>query len=121
MKEVFIYIVSSIVLAILCWLFERLKSLISVKIQNAKAQQLLFDVEKIVEDAVKSTYQTYVESLKQAGEFDKNAQVTALTLAKEKIMTSLSEEAIAFIDKNYLDLDSWIDTSIHAALYDLKK
>ena len=120
MKEIIIYTLSAIVLAILGWLFERIKTWISTKIKNEKAQKLMAEIALLIEDAVKATYQEYVEALKKEGTFDKDAQHNALVIAKQKIQASLSDEAKEFLSKNYLNIDEWIDTTIHSVLYNLK-
>lgn len=120
MKEIIIYVISAIVLAILGWLFERVKAWINVKIKNEKAQKIMAEITCLVEDAVKATYQEYVEALKKEGTFDKDSQLNALSIAKQKIQASLSDEAKEFLSKNYLNIDEWIETTIHSVLYNLK-
>ena len=120
MKEIIIYVLSAIVLAILGWLFERVKTWINVKIKNEKAKKIMAEITCLIEDAVKATYQEYVEALKKEGTFDKDSQLNALSIAKQKIQASLSDEAKEFLSKNYINIDGWIETTIHSVLYNLK-
>ena len=83
--------------------------------------KLLTQATEIVVTAVKSVFQTYVESLKNSGTFDKTAQLEALNKAKAIVTSELTVELKDFIVANYGDLEGWITNQIEASIYKLKK
>ena len=56
--------------------------------------------------------QTYVDSLKRSGSFDKEAQYNALTMAKEKAHALISDDMVNAIENGYGAFDTWLDTRI---------
>ncbi len=118
--EVLISIIGIVLTAFVSWGIERLISWLNTKIDNEKVASLLTSALETVETCVKSTYQTYVETLKEEGSFDAEAQKTALNKALDEIKETLSEEATKYIEENFGDLDEWIATQIEAAIYTLK-
>ena len=121
MEDYIVRIVAALGMFLISWITERVTKLISTKIKNEKAQKYLSDVYSIVLNAVKSTYQEYVETLKDADMFNVDEQQRALEMAKEKIERELTEQSKKYIVDNFGDLNSWIINSIHSTLYDLKK
>ena len=71
-------------------------------------------------DAVKCVFQTYVEALKKEGRFNKDAQLIALNKAKDIVLAQLSEDIKDYINKNFGDVDTWINTQIEASINTLK-
>lgn len=113
-------LLSVVLTALVGWLSERLISLINAKISNTKYAQYLKETLDIVTRAVKATYQTYVESLKNQNMFTEEAQKEALTRAKNMVLTQLSKDSQNFIESNFGNVETWIQESIEAVLYDLK-
>ena len=113
-------IVSIVLTALVTWASERLISYLNTKITNAKYANYLTDAVEIVTRAVKSTYQTYVEALKDKNIFTEEAQKEALTRATNLAMSQLSQELQTFITTNFGDLEGWIQNVIESSLYDLK-
>ncbi|MCK9493590.1 MAG: hypothetical protein M0Q00_04385 [Acholeplasmataceae bacterium] len=62
-----------------------------------------------------------MESLKKSGAFDKEAQKTALNLAKQEVMRELNIETKEFITINYGDLSNYITNQIEAIINLFKK
>ena len=98
----------------------KVKSLINAKIKNEKARNLLQGATNIVSNAVKATYQTYVESIKGTDAWTKDAQEEALKLAIAAARMQLSADVEKFINDNFGDVETWIKSQIEATLYDLK-
>lgn len=121
MKEILVPAISTVVVALLSWLAERVITLINTKIKNQKLANYLTTATGVVIDAVKATQQEFVDDMKKTGKFDEEAQKEALLLAKTKALNGLSLETRNFINENMGDLDQWLTTSIHAILHDLKK
>lgn len=112
---------SVILTGLATWGVERLVAFLNSKIKNAKALQYLTDAVGIVANAVKATYQTYVQALKDKDMFTAEAQKTALSAAVNQAQSQMSNELKNYITNNFGDLTKWITSQIEAALYDLKK
>ncbi len=106
--------------ALISWGLALLTALIKGKIGNEKVVQYLNGAIGIVDGAVKATYQTYVQALKESGSFDREAQLAALEKAKYAALAQLSEDAKAYIRELYGDVDKWLETRIESRLYELK-
>lgn len=67
-----------------------------------------------ITDCVVSTNQTYVDALKEANAFDKEAQKKAFELTYNKIMNVLTEDAKEYLTTVYGDLEIYITTKIES-------
>lgn len=121
MEDIIVKIILSIGIAVVSWLTERVIAFINSKIKNQKAAKYLSEFTYVVTGAVKATYQEYVEALKNADEFDLEAQKHALELAKKKIQEEMTVSTREYLEKNTDDIEALIETAIHSTLYDLKK
>ena len=65
-------------------------------------------------DCVVATNQTYVEALKQKGEFDANAQQYAFKMTYDAVVALLSEDAKDYLTNIYGDLSLYITNMIEA-------
>lgn len=93
---------------------------LNTKIKNEKASKLLTQATDIVLNAVKSVFQTYVESLKKNGSFTAEAQIEAFNKAKELVLNQLSDEVLTFIGENFGSVDDWLRTQIESTIDSLK-
>lgn len=89
--------------------------------EQEKINHWIDEGQKIITDAVKYVSQTYVDSLKKAGTFTKEAQVEAKERCIERIKSLLSTEGRAYLTKIYKNLDVYIDTKLEAAVGDNKR
>lgn len=121
MKDILISIASTVILALVTWISERLIALINAKIRNQRFAHYLTAATAAVTDAVKATQQEYVDGLKKSGQFDEAAAKEALGIAKDKALQALSLETRTFIDNNIGDVNRWIETTIHSTLHDMKE
>lgn len=121
MKDILISIASTVILALVTWISERLITLINAKIRNQRFAHYLTAAVAAVRDAVKATQQEYVDGLKKSGQFDEAAAKEALGIAKDKVLQALSLETRTFIDNNIGDVNRWIETTIHSTLHDMKE
>ena len=119
-QQILLTVIGIILTTFVSWGCETLIVFIKNKMKNSKNAALLESAINIVGRAVKSTYQTYVENLKDKDMFNKNAQIEALNKAKETARKELTSEAQAYITETFGSLDSWLENSIEAAIYDLK-
>lgn len=113
--------VTAVVLPLITQAGARLIKYLNTKIKDENTKRILSGIVSIVERAVGSVLQTYVDSLKKEGKFDKEAQVKALEHARSQIMVELNAEAREFITTNYGDLDAFITNQIEATINLLKK
>lgn len=91
------------------------------QIENEKVSTTLDNVVNMVLDVVESTNQTFVDELKQKGEFTKEAAAEAFEISKNKALTMLSTEAAEIISEVYGDVSVYLDTLIEATVKQLKK
>lgn len=113
-------VTTCIILPLISFLGIKLSQWLSTKIKDEKAKALFTKATEIVTNAVRTTFQTYVESLKNSGSFGKDEQLIALNKAKDIITSELTEELKTFISENYGDLQAWISNQIEASIYKLK-
>lgn len=74
----------------------------------------------IVEDAVISTNQTYVENLKKTDSFDSNAQMEAFKKTVNTATSLMSKECEEAITEVYGDLNKWLTIAIEQKVNSLK-
>ena len=124
MNDILLNIISIVVTAVIVPLISLLGSKliqwIGTKVKDEKAAAFLSKTSEIVLSAVKSVFQTYVDSLKKSGDFDAEAQKTALNKATVIIKSQLGTELIDYIKKNYGYLDAWISTQVESTIDTLK-
>ena len=113
-------VVTCIVLPLISFLGVKLTQWLNTKIKDEKAQKLFAQAIEIVTNAVRTTFQTYVESLKTSGGFGKDEQLVALNKANAIILSEMTEELKNWIVTNYGDLSNWISNQIEASIYKLK-
>lgn len=92
----------------------------TVKIDNELIRIYLNEATDAVLQAVTYTAQTYVDSLKKQGKFDKEAQEQAFNTAKDVALKLLTEEAKLMIADLYGDLTIWLDTKIEQTVNEQK-
>jgi len=124
MNDIIISIISitvtTVVLPLITLAGTRLIQYLNHKIKDEKTRRILTGLTEIVERAVRSVFQTYVEALKKSNIFDREAQIKALQLAKTEILKELNDETIDYIKENYGDVNSFITTQIEATINFLK-
>lgn len=113
-------VVTAVVVPLISLLGSKLVQWIGTKVKDEKAAAFLSKASEIVLNAVKSVFQTYVDSLKKNGSFDAEAQKTALSKATEIIKSQLGTDLTDYIKANYGDLDKWITTQVEATIDTLK-
>ena len=113
-------VTTCIILPLISFLGIKLSQWLSTKIKDEKAAALFTKAVDIVTNAVRITFQTYVESLKTSGSFGKEEQLIAFEKAKAIITSELTEDLKTFITQNYGDLQTWISNQIEATIYKLK-
>lgn len=124
MSQIFVNILVSVIsagiLALLSFVGTKLCAFIDSKVKDTKGNALLKQATTVVLNAVRATFQTYVESLKNGGSFDGEAQLKALNQAKDTALSQLTTEVKDYITSNFGDLNSWITTQIESSINLLK-
>lgn len=113
-------VVTAVILALISYAGARLIAWLNAKIKDENAKLQLTVATDIVMNAVRSVFQTYVETLKKNGTFDKESQKVALIKAKDDALAQMSDEIKDYITKNYGDLETWITTQIESTINILK-
>lgn len=115
-KDLLIYILESLCGLVITVGIPYAVSLLREKIKNEQLSRILDRVAKIVSDSVLLVNQTYVDALKEAEQFDEQAQAHAFETCKAKILALLNEEAIKAIYETYGDLEAWLKMAIEASV-----
>lgn len=119
-QTILLSIISIVLTALISWAAERLIVFINSKISNSKYAKYLTDAVGVITRAVKTTYQTYVQSLKDKDMFTAEAQKEALTMAKDMVLKQLSTDVKQYITDNFGDIETWLNGTIESLIYDLK-
>jgi len=85
---------------------------VQAQTENEKAKQYLGEITDAVTTAVTATSQTYVDALKADNAFTKEAQLEALSKAKDTALSILSPAAAQFIVEVYGDLNNYLTAKI---------
>lgn len=87
---------------------------IKTKIDDATLEKYLTMLTETISDCVIATNQTYVESLKQQGKFDAEAQKEAFLLTSNAVIEILSDDAKIYLTAAVGDLNTYITKKIEA-------
>lgn len=74
----------------------------------------------LVQKVVDKVSQTYVDSLKAQGKFDKEAQVESFNKAFEDAKSLISTETQGLISSVYTDFDKWVEVQIESYIRNKK-
>ena len=87
---------------------------LDAKVSKEVSKKYIDMLADTITDCVVSTNQTYVDALKEANAFDKEAQKKAFELTYNKIMNVLTEDAKKYLTTVYGDLEIYITTKIES-------
>ena len=87
---------------------------ISNRIVNDHLKDAFNVAVNIIEDVTMETTGTYVDALKKAGKFDKEAQQIALKMSVDKAKHLISTDGVEAINTFVGDLDTFIVTKIES-------
>lgn len=113
--------VGIIVTGLMTWLVTVITNFFNKKIKNNQVAKWATDITNITLNAVSCVFQSFVETLKKQGKFDKEAQDMAKQKAYEIIMTQLTPELKKYIEDNFGDMKEYIMNLIETTIYQLKK
>lgn len=110
MNEILLNVLSVLLTAVILPLISiagtQLIKFINSKIKNNELAKQLTTATSIVTNAVRVVFQTYVDTLKKNGSFDKEAQAEALTRAKNIALSQITEDTKSYIEDNYGDFNN---------------
>ena len=86
------------------------------KTDNEMTQKYMQMATDTITACVIATNQTYVESLKLQGKFDKEAQEIAFNKTLEAVLTLLNDEVKEYLTTAFGDLNAYLNTQIEAAV-----
>ena len=105
---------------LLAWAITALIGFINSKVKNKELASLLETIVVIATNAVKATYQSFVESIKGTTAWNEETQEKARQMTLNTIKSELSVEAIAYIQEKHGDIDKYLLNLAESILYDLK-
>ncbi|MDD6468617.1 MAG: hypothetical protein PUF99_01740 [Bacilli bacterium] len=113
-------LVTAVILPLISFAGSKLIAWLNAKIKDENGKIQLTVATTIVTNAVRSVFQTYVDTLKKNDIFDLESQKIALTKAKDEAFAQMTDDIKEYITKNYGDLDAWLTTQIEATINVLK-
>ena len=82
----------------------------------SKYSGIIYALENIVNKAVITTNQTFVNELKKQGKFDKEAMEEAYNKTFNSIVASLSQSFFEYVDKETIDIDTLLKNMIETSV-----
>ena len=129
-KEILQIVIFTIITGCGVVVVRKILEFINGKIDQLQANTKLAEYEKLnkaIDQAQETIYtivsavnQTFVDSLKQSGRFDKDSAMAAKQIATDKANAMLTDEAIKAITQIKGDVDVFLDTTIESAVNQLK-
>lgn len=110
----------TIITGLVGWGISAFCAWMSTKTKDAKFNNFMCKIVELTGNAVKETYQTYVETIKEEGKFDKEAQEKALEMCLLKIKSQLAPDMLDFIGQNFGDVTNYLKSLIESTIYTLK-
>ena len=123
LQDLLYAVITAAVPVITMYIVKFLKTIFSkVKVETDQTivKNTIDEALEIVLKVVASTSQTYVDSLKAEGKFDKESQLVAFNNTKDTIKSLLSDEAKNLIATLYDDIDTWLTIQIESAVREQK-
>lgn len=118
--EIFTLIINIIevcIIPLLGLLTKVLIDFIKAKTGSQKFEKYIILLNDTISDCVLATKQTYVDTLKNKGNFTNEAQKEAFEKTKSSIMAILTEDAKEYLKTIYGDLDAYIDQKIESEVH----
>ena len=94
---------------------------IAANVDSELASKYIVMLTTTIADCVVATNQTYVETLKREGKFDKDAQAKAFQMTYDAVMDILTEDAKEYLANFYGDLTLYLTKRIEAEVVANKK
>ena len=89
---------------------------ITIKTENELIDKYTLMLADTISACVLATNQTYVNSLKQQGKFDAEAQKEAFNMTLNAVLSILNDEATVYLTEAFGDLNTYIASQIEASV-----
>ena len=120
LANLIVILVTGVILPLITALGGYVISLINNKIKDTKLGNAIAKVENIIESAVRNTYQTYVQKLKEQDNFTQEAQTQALVDTVNIIYNLTPKRLLELLEAFYPNLQEWFIVQIEACINKLK-
>lgn len=110
--------------ALACYLItyiNKKKVALQMETENERAKAYMDLFEETIAKCVKTTNQTFVETLKKDGLFDKEAQEEAFNRTLKNVKAVLSEDCLRYLAMMTADVNTFIYTAIESEVNWAKK
>lgn len=111
---------ATILTALASWGVTAFVKWVNSKIKNEKVKQAIEQAQGIINSAVATISQTYVDELKKSGKFDEAAKGAAMQKTLTLVKEQLTKEATELIGTATNDVTLWINTQIEKAVRESK-
>ena len=88
----------------------------AARLAPSKYSEIIYGLENIVNKAVITTNQTFVNELKKQGKFDKEAMKLAFDKTYESVIDSLSQSFYEYIEDENIDIDALLKNMIETSV-----
>ena len=88
----------------------------AARLAPSKYSEIIYGLENIVNKAVITTNQTFVNELKKQGKFDKEAMEEAYRRTYESIVAALSQTFFEYLDEETIDIDALLKNMIETSV-----
>ena len=119
--ETITLILNSVIVPLLIWGITEAVKYLKSKSKNEQLNYIVDLAGIITKDAVYSTNQKYVETIKKQGNFTKEAHVEAFKLAKDEIMKTLGDGGEILLKQAVGDVNAFLKNKIEKEVVELKK
>lgn len=120
LANLIVILVTGVILPLITAIGGYVISLINNKIKDTKLGNAIAKVEDIIESAVRNTYQTYVQKLKEQDNFTQEAQTQALVDTVNIIYNLTPKRLLELLEAFYPNLQEWFIVQIEACINKLK-
>ena len=117
LKEIFLAVITAavpVLTAYIVVLIRKVGENAAANTESVKAKDYIKEATEAIAAAVCATNQTYVDTLKNAGKFDAEAQKEAAQKALAACLRSISPAAQRFIEAAYGDIKEYLTMQIEA-------
>ncbi|MFM1581201.1 hypothetical protein ABGF48_03220 [Helcococcus bovis] len=119
--ETITLILNGVLVPLLIWGVTELVKYLKTKSKNEKLNDIIDLAGMITKDAVYSTNQKYVETIKKQGNFNKQAHNEAFKMAKNEIMKTLGDGGEMLLKQAVGDINTFLKNKIEKEVVELKK
>lgn len=121
MLQATILVIVPIVASAIIKLIRIRKDSLTASLENEQSKQYLEELTAAVSAAVAHTSQAYVDAVKADKQFNPEAQESALKMAMNIALNSITAEAKKFLSEHYDDIPTLIGAKIEEAVRQQKK